>query len=361
MSEIRANSITDAAGTGAPNFPNGLEVAGSALSGTATQAQAQAGTNNTTLMTPLRTAEAIAVLTPESPTPLSQRFKLAAIPSSTTYTVAAGKQACIIAVGGGGSGAQYSLSSVNDDRTCFGGNGGSAVRAIIKPSTSLTLTITIGAGGVSTGVSAGGVGTNGVAGSATTVTGTGVSISAAGGAGGTYHTAGTATGPTNGSSSGGDVFLSGSSSANTTDGLRFTSGTTPFGGGSQSITNTSVSGNMWYDIDRVGSVASGFTYISRASVSADRFADYPSQMLYARQMLITPFQGLTKSTEFVGDMPFDGMETPGLGIYTPDGNATGGTGGIGCGGGGALKGGGSSVTARGGTGGAGYVIILEEL
>jgi len=26
MSEIRANSITDAAGTGAPNFPNGLEV-----------------------------------------------------------------------------------------------------------------------------------------------------------------------------------------------------------------------------------------------------------------------------------------------------------------------------------------------
>jgi hypothetical protein len=28
MSEIRANSITDAAGTGAPNFPNGLDVAG---------------------------------------------------------------------------------------------------------------------------------------------------------------------------------------------------------------------------------------------------------------------------------------------------------------------------------------------
>lgn len=30
MSEIRANSITDAAGTGAPNFPNGLEIAGAA-------------------------------------------------------------------------------------------------------------------------------------------------------------------------------------------------------------------------------------------------------------------------------------------------------------------------------------------
>jgi len=60
MSEIRANSITDAAGTGAPNFPNGLDVAGATLSSIATQAQAQAGTDNTTLMTPLRTAEAIA-------------------------------------------------------------------------------------------------------------------------------------------------------------------------------------------------------------------------------------------------------------------------------------------------------------
>jgi hypothetical protein len=37
MSEIRANSITDAAGTGAPNFPNGLEVGGTPLvSGTKT-------------------------------------------------------------------------------------------------------------------------------------------------------------------------------------------------------------------------------------------------------------------------------------------------------------------------------------
>jgi hypothetical protein len=32
MSEIRANSITDAAGTGAPDFPNGLEVAGTSSS-----------------------------------------------------------------------------------------------------------------------------------------------------------------------------------------------------------------------------------------------------------------------------------------------------------------------------------------
>jgi hypothetical protein len=63
MSEIRANSITDAAGTGAPNFPNGLEIAGgTTLSAIATQAQAEAGTDNTTLMTPLRAAQAIAAL-----------------------------------------------------------------------------------------------------------------------------------------------------------------------------------------------------------------------------------------------------------------------------------------------------------
>jgi len=36
MSEIRANSITDAAGTGAPNFPNGLTVNGGPVSGTQT-------------------------------------------------------------------------------------------------------------------------------------------------------------------------------------------------------------------------------------------------------------------------------------------------------------------------------------
>jgi hypothetical protein len=37
MSEIRANSITDAAGTGAPNFPNGLELAGAPLNTPGTQ------------------------------------------------------------------------------------------------------------------------------------------------------------------------------------------------------------------------------------------------------------------------------------------------------------------------------------
>ncbi len=62
MSTIRANTLVDGAGTGAPNFPNGLEVAGDTLSSIATQAQAEAGTDNTTVMTPLRTAQAITAL-----------------------------------------------------------------------------------------------------------------------------------------------------------------------------------------------------------------------------------------------------------------------------------------------------------
>ncbi len=72
MSEIRANTITDAAGTGAPDFPNGIELAGSAvtataaelnvldgITGIASQAQAEAGTSSTTLMTPQRVSQAM--------------------------------------------------------------------------------------------------------------------------------------------------------------------------------------------------------------------------------------------------------------------------------------------------------------
>jgi hypothetical protein len=67
MSTVRANSITNSAGSGAPDFPNGITVAGgTTLSAIATQAQAEAGTDNTTLMTPLRAAQAIASLVPAS-------------------------------------------------------------------------------------------------------------------------------------------------------------------------------------------------------------------------------------------------------------------------------------------------------
>ena len=51
MSEIRANTVTDAAGTGSPSFPNGLSVASAALTGTPTAPTATAGTNTTQIAT----------------------------------------------------------------------------------------------------------------------------------------------------------------------------------------------------------------------------------------------------------------------------------------------------------------------
>lgn len=75
MSTIRANSITNSAGTGAPDFPNGVSVGGSAVTATAaelnvldgitaiaSQAEAEAGTSSTTLMTPQRAKQAINAL-----------------------------------------------------------------------------------------------------------------------------------------------------------------------------------------------------------------------------------------------------------------------------------------------------------
>jgi hypothetical protein len=87
MSTIRANIITDRAGTGAPNFPEGIQIGGSpsianrTIVGTADQitvtngdgadgdstiaaviaskAEAEAGTNSTKLMTSERTKEAL--------------------------------------------------------------------------------------------------------------------------------------------------------------------------------------------------------------------------------------------------------------------------------------------------------------
>ena len=51
MSTIRANTVTDAAGTGSPNFPNGLSVASPALTGTPTAPTATVGTNTTQIAT----------------------------------------------------------------------------------------------------------------------------------------------------------------------------------------------------------------------------------------------------------------------------------------------------------------------
>jgi hypothetical protein len=51
MSTIRANTVTDAAGTGSPNFPNGLSVASAALTGVPTAPTAAVATNTTQIAT----------------------------------------------------------------------------------------------------------------------------------------------------------------------------------------------------------------------------------------------------------------------------------------------------------------------
>lgn len=64
MSTIRANAIIDAAGGNTATI-NGKSPLGT--SDLATQAEAQAGTDNTKVMTPLRAAQAIAALAPIPP------------------------------------------------------------------------------------------------------------------------------------------------------------------------------------------------------------------------------------------------------------------------------------------------------
>jgi len=51
MSTIRANTVTDAAGTGSPSFPNGLSVASAALTGVPTAPTAAVATNTTQIAT----------------------------------------------------------------------------------------------------------------------------------------------------------------------------------------------------------------------------------------------------------------------------------------------------------------------
>ena len=279
-------------------------------------------------------------------TPFFPLLKLKAFNSSTTYTIAAGKRACIIAIGAGGGGGAYKYSSTNDNRTIFGGNGGSAVRLLVTPSSNLALTITIGAGGTGIQATGSGQSTTGNAGSATTVTGTGVSISAAGGAGG-YVLNGAGSTSSNAASSGGTVFNCGSSSTTGASNRVPHPGGLHFGGGGGST------GGSNSITSRMFAYTSSGTTTSRA-FNPSAFDDYPSEMLYARELLVggNIDQGLSA-------LPFMAIEQGGGVNGSTSSSVTGGTGGYGNGGGGAWSGG-SGNLATGGPGGIGYVIILEE-
>ena len=148
MSEIRANSITDAAGTGAPDFPNGMtsavgaSLASPALTGTPTAPTAAAGTNTTQLATTafVQTALGGAI-----------EIDYQAFTSSGTWTKPAGLSADAIVyvemVGGGGGGGARARGGGNSGAVTGGGGGGFTVKTILASTLGATVAVTVGAGG----------------------------------------------------------------------------------------------------------------------------------------------------------------------------------------------------------------------
>lgn len=149
------------------------------------QAQAEAGTDNTTLMTPLRTAQAIATL--------AGLQNISIQTSGTSFTVPTGVTSLyVLAAGGGGGGAE---NSTTRGGTTPGGNGGVggfvASKHTVTPGDTITYAVGAGGAGSNTG--------NGAAGGTTTVST--LSLTATGGAG----AVGTA-GGANGTGSGGTLL-----------------------------------------------------------------------------------------------------------------------------------------------------------
>ena len=145
----------------------------------ASQAQAEAGTDNTVLMTPLRTAQAIKEW---------GGYRTAEIfESSGTFTTPAGvTEVLAFVIGGGGGGGGTSV-------TADGGNGGYGGLAFGVVSVSGNVTVTVGAGGA--GTNSASTGSSGNTSSFST-------LSATGGAGGLSGNSGGDSGA-NGSGSGG--------------------------------------------------------------------------------------------------------------------------------------------------------------
>ena len=152
----------------------------------ASQAEAELGTNNTNLMTPLRTAQAIAAL--------AGLQNISIQTSGTSFTVPAGVTNLYVLAAGGGGGGSYNVTT-RGGGTTPGGNGGRggfvASEHTVTPGS--TITYAVGAGG------AGNNSGNATAGGTTTVST--LSLTATGGAG----AVGTA-GGANGAGSGGTLL-----------------------------------------------------------------------------------------------------------------------------------------------------------
>lgn len=118
------------------------ETAGSFFpSAVASQVQAEAGTNDTTVMTPLKTANAIAALAAGSD------VNLQVFTASSTYTPTTGYTKALIICTGGGEGGE-ACTTTNGDKG-FGGNAGATAFAFSNISGGAAQTVTIGAGGTS--------------------------------------------------------------------------------------------------------------------------------------------------------------------------------------------------------------------
>jgi hypothetical protein len=163
---------------------------------TASQAEAEAGTDNAHVMTPLRTAQAIATLAG------LQNINIQT--SGTSFTVPAGVTTLYVLAAGGGGGGGQNISGGRGGGTLSGGNGGFgglvASRHTVTPLSSITYAVGAGGAGSNT--------TTGTAGGTTTVST--LSLTATGGAG----AVGTASGA-NGAGSGGTLMNSNVSRADT--------------------------------------------------------------------------------------------------------------------------------------------------
>lgn len=160
----------------------------------ASQAEAEAGTNNTNLMTPLRTAQAIAALAG------LQNISIATSTATSPFTIPAGVTSLFVVAegGGGGGGGGYDSGGRNPTVRLggSGGHGGQAISYLTGQTPGATIAYTIGAGGAGNNSGAGSAG-------GTTTTGT---ISCTGGAGGTSANAGAAgVDGADGTASGGSV------------------------------------------------------------------------------------------------------------------------------------------------------------
>jgi hypothetical protein len=163
----------------------------------ATQGEAEAGTDTTKLVTPLRVAQAIAALAAGGGLQSMQVFT-----ASGTWTKPAGVNLVKVTVVGGGGGGG---SATTNDLTAGGGAGGGTAIEVIDVSGISSETITIGAGGA--GGTGGGVGSDGG------TTSFGAHCSATGGEGGLPNNSSEKQMNEGGIGVGGDLNLKGSPGA----------------------------------------------------------------------------------------------------------------------------------------------------